>query len=144
MKAVIVYYSHTGRTAAYARDIAMYLWQQGVSVSLCSTADYNEEKAAGADLIVLGCWTSGWFVVNQHPHKKWRAFAKAMPRDKQGRLLLFTTYLFRPGSMFRRMQRCLPRGLSHKKQWRLASKTGRLSDDDKRVLLSFLQDSQQR
>lgn len=28
MKATVVYYSHQGKTAGYAREIAMYLWSK--------------------------------------------------------------------------------------------------------------------
>ena len=38
-KAIILYYSHKGKTAAYAREITMYLWSKGLSVSLCSISD---------------------------------------------------------------------------------------------------------
>lgn len=34
MKATVVYYSHQGKTAGYAREIAMYLWSKGWNVSL--------------------------------------------------------------------------------------------------------------
>lgn len=134
MKATIIYYSHAGRTAAYAREMAMHLWQQGVSVSLLSTADYQEEKVRDADLLLLGCWTSGWFVVNQHPHRRWCEFAAQLPSDLKSRLVLFTTYAFRTGSMYSRMLKRLPKGLKHDKQWRLSSKTGRLSEADKALL----------
>lgn len=138
MKATIIYYSHAGRTAAYAREMAMFLWQQGVSVSLLSTADYSEEKVRDADLLLLGCWTSGWFIINQHPHRRWREFAEKLPKDLQSRLALFTTYAFRTGSMFSRMLKQLPKSLKHDKAWRLASRTGRLSEDDKALLLQLV------
>ncbi|MDO5075644.1 MAG: flavodoxin domain-containing protein [Bacteroidales bacterium] len=134
MKATIIYYSHAGRTAGYAREMAMHLWKQGVSVSLLSTADYSEEKVRDADLLLLGCWTSGWFVINQHPHWRWREFAAQLPCDLQSRLVLFTTYAFRTGSMFSRMLKHLPKTLHHDKHWRMASKTGRLSEQDKELL----------
>ncbi len=139
MKAVIIYYSHTGMTAAYARAITMYLWQQGVTVSMMASADYTPEKTADADMLLLGCWTSGWFIVHQHPHKKWKAFAKQIPANQQGQLLLFTTYLIRPGSMFRNMYRRLPKTLTHKQQWRMASKRPILSEADKLLLKDFVQ-----
>ena len=33
-RAVVLYYSHKGKTAGYAREIAMYLWSKGLNVSL--------------------------------------------------------------------------------------------------------------
>ena len=41
MKATVLYYSHTGRTAAYARDMAMYLWSKGFDVSLSSISSQH-------------------------------------------------------------------------------------------------------
>ena len=57
MKAIVIYYSHKGRTANYAREIAMYLWSKGISVSLCSVSDFDRNKAKEADLLLTGCWS---------------------------------------------------------------------------------------
>lgn len=39
MKAAVLYYSHKGKTAGYAREITMYLWSKGLNVSLSSVSD---------------------------------------------------------------------------------------------------------
>lgn len=136
MIAVIAYYSHKGKTANYARDMAMYLWSKGVSVRLSSISDFNREKLADADMLLLGCWTSGWFFFNQHPHKHWVEFAKTLrDSDISGRLLLFSTYKIRTGSMFRRMEKAL--GVKSR-TIRLQSKTGFLSTEDKQAIDSYL------
>ena len=44
MKATVVYYSHKGKTAGYAREIAMYLWSKGWNVSLSSLSDFKPER----------------------------------------------------------------------------------------------------
>ena len=76
MKAAVLYYSHKGKTAGYAREIAMYLWSKGLNVSLSSVSDAVPEKLSDCDFLVSGCWTCGWFVVGQHPHKRWKAFSR--------------------------------------------------------------------
>ena len=131
MKVTIVYQSRRGKTASYAREIAMFLWQQGVSVSLCATSDFSKEKLENCDCLMLGCWTSGWFVINQHPNEIWVEFAqKHLQSQLPPHLILFTTYKIRTGSLFNRMKRKL--NLSNVKSIKtLKSKTGFLSDDDK-------------
>lgn len=138
MKAVITYYSHKGHTANYAREIAMHLWSRGVSVSLCSLSDFDKKKAAEADILVLGCWTSGFFVVGQHPHRRWREFARSIAGEYSAkRFILFTTYKIRTGSMFRRMQQEL--GLPPlERVARLKSRTGRLSAQDLEYLDNYI------
>lgn len=138
MKAVITYYSHKGHTANYAREIAMHLWSRGVSVSLCSLSDFDKKKAAEADILVLGCWTSGFFVVGQHPHRRWREFARSIAGEYSAkRFILFTTYKIRTGSMFRRMQQELGLPPSERVA-RLKSRTGRLSVQDRESLDNYI------
>ena len=49
MKAAVLYYSHKGKTAGYAREIAMYLWSKGLNVSLSSISDAVPEKLSDCD-----------------------------------------------------------------------------------------------
>lgn len=69
MKAIVLYYSHKGKTARFAREIAMYLWSKGLHVSLSSLSDFEAARIKETDFLITGCWTCGWFVVGQHPHK---------------------------------------------------------------------------
>lgn len=105
MKATVLYYSHKGKTAFFARERAMYLWSKGLNVSLSAISDFNTQKLNETDFLISGCWTCGWFVVGQHPHKKWSACSLQMAgRISPHRTLLFTTYKFRTGSMYRKMK----------------------------------------
>lgn len=133
MKALIVYNSKKGKTAKYARSIAMYLWQKGFSISLCATDDYTEDKIEGCDLLVTGCWTSGWFIINQYPNSLWQKFAYKLPPELPPHLILFTTYKIRTGSMFRNMKKCL--NLKNIVATdTMESKTGMLTETEKKVL----------
>lgn len=137
MKVAVLYYSHKGKTAFYAREIAMYLWSQGFSVSLSAVSDFNKDKLKEVDFLITGCWTCGWFVVNQHPHQKWVEFSKEIagiiPPE---RTLLFTTYKFRTGSMFSNMKKALSIPKSFP-VYELKSKTGFLTEEDKLALNRF-------
>ena len=137
-KAIVLYYSHKGKTAAYAREIAMYLWSKGVSVRLSAVSDTAPEDLEGCDFLISGCWTCGWFVIGQHPHVRWKDFARQIQgRVEASRTLLFTTYRIRTGSMLTRMKRAL--GITARQQVPfLKSRSGRLTPEDKATLDRFI------
>lgn len=142
MKATIVYYSHKGKTARYGREMAFHLYQMGVSVSFCSTADFKPEMLHNCDLLLLGCWTSGFFVINQKPHEAWVDFAKTLPAQLPAHLLLFTTYKYCTGSMFRNMRKHL--NLNHVTyQSTLKSRFGLLTPEDKATLEALVAQARQ-
>lgn len=134
MKATVLYYSHKGKTAYFAREIAMYLWSKGLNVSLSAISDFDISKLKDTDLLLSGCWTCGWFIVGQHPHKKWVSLAKEMTGIiPPQRLLFFTTYKFRTGGMFRKMKKAMNiQNSVHINS--LKSKTGTLTEEDKSIL----------
>lgn len=137
MKVTILYQSKKGHTAGYARAMAMYLWSQGMSVSYSSISDFKAEQLRDCDLLMLGCWTSGWFVVNQYPNDLWVEFAKKLPSQLPPKLILFTTYRFHTGSMFRNMKKHL-----HLKGVKLLdtlkSKTGILGQVERELLDKYV------
>lgn len=139
MKATVLYYSHKGRTANYAREMAMYLWSKGLDVSLCAITEFDRSRLQGTDLLLLGCWTSGWFVVHQHPHSRWKEAASGLKDALPERILLFTTYKIRTGSMFRNMARVL--GIPRKTVLpELRSRSGILTDGDRKILDNLIKE----
>lgn len=141
MKATVLYYSHKGKTAGYAREIAMYLWSKGLHVSLSSLSDFHAEKIKETNLLLTGCWTCGWFVVGQHPHRKWIDLSRRIAGIvSPQQTLFFTTYKIHTGSMFRKMKRTMQiptKELSPE----LKSKTGQLTDKDKNILDQFIKNN---
>lgn len=137
-RAIVLYYSHKGKTAAYAREIAMYLWSRGVSVRLSAVSDAVPEDLERCDFLISGCWTCGWFVIGQHPHARWKDFARQIQdRVEASRTLLFTTYRIRTGSVLPRMKRAL--GIAARQQVPfLKSRSGRLTPEDKAALDRFI------
>lgn len=134
MKATVLYYSHKGKTAFFAREIAMYLWSKGLDVSLSSISDFNAEKLSGSDFLISGCWTCGWFVIGQHPHKQWRQSSKELSKViSPHRTLFFTTYRLCTGSMLYFMKRGMAIPASASVPF-LKSKSGVLTPDDKKIL----------
>ncbi|MDY3267257.1 MAG: flavodoxin domain-containing protein [Phocaeicola sp.] len=141
MKATVLYYSHTGKTAAYAKAIAMYLWSKGLNVSLSSISDFDKSKLDSTDILFSGCWTCGWFVVGQHPHKKWRKFSKGISGIlPDTSIMFFTTYKFCAGSMLYFMKSAMGiSGYSNSKI--LKSKNVFLSDTDKTLIDEFIKNN---
>jgi sulfite reductase alpha subunit-like flavoprotein len=142
--ALVVYRSHTGVTRRYGEAIAAHLRTRGIDATVASVGDCDMASLAGVDYLFLGCWTSGMFVVMQHPDGPWLSFVRAMPKigetaaDGTARpsVALFTTYQLRTGSQFPRMRAAL-RGKTPDPRLELKSRNGALSDKDRRVLDEF-------
>lgn len=137
--AAIVYCSATFTTAGLAEDIAGHLRERGIDTTVASFGEIETAGLASVDYLFLGCWTHGWFVVNQHPEAAWVDWTRELPGLEAPKTALFTTYKIRTGSMFPRMRKALadkaPRiGLE------LKAKGPRLTDDGRRALEAFLED----
>ena len=98
-----------------------------------SVGDADPAALAGVDLVLLGCWTSGLFVVAQHPDEPWLAFVRELPALGPARVGLFTTYKLATGSMFGRMRTALA-GKADRIDLELKSRNGHLSDADRLAL----------
>jgi flavodoxin len=141
-KAIVVYRSHSGVTRRYGEEIAAFLNGKGVAARVVSVGECDMSTLAAADYLLLGCWTSGLFVVRQHPDEPWLAFVRDMPSLAAApaggpRVALFTTYKLRTGSQFPRMRAALA-GKTAAPQLELQSRNGRISAADKRALEQFV------
>ena len=92
---------------------------------------------AEADYLLMGCWTSGMFVILQHPDEPWMAFVRDMPETKRPRVGLFTTYKLATGSQFPKMRAALA-GKTNDPLFELKSRNGHLSAADEKTLEAFL------
>ncbi|HEX7490341.1 MAG TPA: hypothetical protein VF337_01390 [Candidatus Limnocylindrales bacterium] len=145
--ALVVYRSHSGVTRRYGEAIATFLVARGVSAEVVSVGDCDMAALAGADYLFLGCWTSGLFVVGQHPDEPWLAFAREMPAlaasgagavpEARPKVALFTTYKLRTGSQFARMRAALA-GKAATPTLQLQSRNGALSQADEKAIERFL------
>jgi len=105
--AAIVYCSATWTTAGLGEDIARRLQAKGIETRVAAIGEIDTAGLAEVDYLFLGCWTHGWFVVNQHPEQAWVDWTRELPLLDRPRVALFTTYKIRTGSMFARMRRAL-------------------------------------
>lgn len=135
-KAVIIYHTRTGTTKKYAEEIAGYLSSKNMDVAISSTIAFQPGILEDADYILLGCWTSGLFVIGQHPEKLWQNFAAKLPELPEVKLAFFTTYKLLTGSMFRKMYSHL-KGKLPKNSLELKSRDGLLSSEDRNALDQF-------
>jgi sulfite reductase alpha subunit-like flavoprotein len=135
--AAIVYCSATWTTAGLAEDIANHLRSKGIETSVAAFGEEDREALASADLVFLGAWTHGLFVVAQHPERAWVEWTAELPRLDRARVALFTTYKLRTGSMFRRMREALaPSGA--RVELELKSRDRELTAEGRRALDAFL------
>ncbi|MFN8257015.1 MAG: flavodoxin family protein [Bacteroidales bacterium] len=103
----IVYQSKTGTTKRFAKSIAGFFNPAGFNVKVFSVENADYESIGMADILFLGCWTSGAFIILQKPDKEWKTFACNLKNIDNKRIVLFTTYKIATGSMFRNMKKYL-------------------------------------
>lgn len=137
-QALVIYHSRTGTTKKYAVEIGKYLESKGVSTKVLSIAEFQPDMTENMDYILLGCWTNGLFFILQHPDKPWKNFAKKLRANPHAKLVLFTTYKFVTGSMFRKMYVHLEGKFSNP-EFNLQSRDGALSKSDQLDLDSLLE-----
>jgi len=137
MKAAIVYRSRTGTTRRFAEEIGAYLETLGVQAVVTSVGEADLSVLAGADFVLLGCWTDGLMVVLQHPDRPWVDFARAIPPLAGPKVALFTTYKVLTGSMFEKMRHELA-GRTGAITLELKSRNGNLSEEHRSALAQFI------
>ena len=80
MQVAIVYDSRTGNTKSAAYAMGQRFEEQGHAVRVQSVADADPAEVARADLICVGCWTRGLFVILQKPTRAAMLFIAAVGR----------------------------------------------------------------
>ena len=136
-QALIIYQSKTGTTKKYGFAIRDYLISLDVESKAVPVQNFTNEDAEKADFVFLGCWTSGLFVILQHPDKKWSEFVLKLPVLNDKQIALFTTYKLLTGSMFKKMKQKL-QGKIDKIDLTLKSKGTQLSKADQENLKKFI------
>ncbi len=107
MKGLIIYNSKKGHTKKYGEEIGKYLSGKNWDTKVISIDKFDEKDIRDADIVFLGSWTNGMFLMFQHPDKKWVKFVNKLPEIKDKKVGLFTTYTIATGSMFRSMEKRL-------------------------------------
>ena len=137
MKAFVTYLSKTGITRKYASEIDAVLRNNQVESIMQNIHDADPSDAGEADLVLLGAWCHGLFILLQHPDKPWVEFARKIPDLSGKKVALFTTYKLATGSMFKKMQKQLILADNQPVEI-FKSKNGSLSEEDKVRLLGWV------
>jgi hypothetical protein len=92
---VVIYESLTGNTHRAAELIGAELAATGVIATICPILDIDFQALRDADLVVVGSWTDGFFVVGQRPGRAGRL--RQMPVIDGKKAVVYCTYALNPG-----------------------------------------------
>ena len=95
MQVVIIYESLTGNTRAAAQFISDAFFERDVPAKIYRVGGHDPAAIAEADLVIVGSWTDGLFVVGQKPAKR-KKFTK-LPDLTGKQCVVFCTYAVHPG-----------------------------------------------
>jgi len=101
MRAIVIYESLTGNTRAAGHLIADELTATGVPTVACSVTAIDYQALSDADLVIVGSWVDGVFVVGQRPGRAHRLRSLPVLRGKRG--VVYCTYALNPGRTLEKM-----------------------------------------
>jgi hypothetical protein len=101
MNAVVIYESLTGNTRRVGELVAARLSAEGVPTVACPITAVDYQALARADLVVVGSWVDGFFVVGQRPGRRSRI--AAMPALAGKRAVVYLTYALDPGKALEKL-----------------------------------------
>src|SRR4051812_28076943 len=106
MKAAIIYSSLTGNTRTASELIAANLQQEGWGVtSVSSIKELDMQGIQEADMVIVGTWVHGLFVVGQTP---WNLLGIANLPPMRGKLsAAFCTFALNPGKSLDKLDAAL-------------------------------------
>ena len=107
MNIAIVYDSKTGTTAKAANAMSQKLTALGHTCSVKSISQADVAEIAKADLICVGSWVQGLFIVMQHPTAGVMQFMERLGSLSGKKAVVFCTYKIAPGSTLSKMAQAL-------------------------------------
>jgi flavodoxin len=109
MIVAIVYDSSTGITAKAADAMGKSFEAAGHQCRVQLLTQADPAAVSEADLICVGSWVQGLFIILQHPTARTMQFIDRLGDLAGKKALVFCTYKVAPGSTLRRMSRALER-----------------------------------
>jgi hypothetical protein len=97
MKAAVMYEGMTGNTRALAGKIGDELRSRGVEATVCPITSIDLQAVSDADIVFVGSWTDGLFLVGQRPGRAGRI--QTMPTLAGKKTVVFCTYALHPGKV---------------------------------------------
>jgi hypothetical protein len=95
MRAVVIYESLTGNTRRAAGLIADELVRAGHEATVCSVVAIDYQALSAADMVIVGSWTDGVFIIGQRPGRAARL--RRLPVLDHMKAVVFCTYAVDPG-----------------------------------------------
>ena len=107
MKIAIVYDSSTGTTAKAAQKMGKTLEAHGHQCRVQSVAQADPASVSEADLICVGSWVKGLFIIRQHPTEGSMQFIEQLGNLEGRKAVVFCTYKLAAGSTLPKMAKAL-------------------------------------
>ena len=107
MNIAIVYDSRTGTTLKAAEAMAKMMEEQGHQCQVKLVTQADPAEIAEADLICVGTWVEGLFIIFQHPTAATMQFIDRLGNLGGKEVVVFCTYKLAAGSTLRRMATAL-------------------------------------
>jgi flavodoxin len=107
MKIAIVYDSSTGTTAKAAEAMGKTFKSNGHQVEVQSVASADPADVSAADLICVGAWVKGLFIIMQHPSPGAMQFIEGLGHLSGKKAVVFCTYKLATGSTLSKMSEAL-------------------------------------
>jgi flavodoxin len=109
MNIVIIYETSTGTTAQAAEAMGKLFTGGGHNCRVLSVSKADPVEAAQADLICIGGWVQGLFVIGQHPSAGTLKFIDRLGSLQGKQVAVFCTYKIAAGSTLSQMAKALER-----------------------------------
>ena len=107
MNIAIVYDSSTGTTAKAAEAMGKTMEEHGHQCRVQSVAQADPADVLEADLICVGSWVKGLFIIRQHPTEGTMRFIERLGNLADKKAVVFCTYKLATGSTLHQMTKAL-------------------------------------
>ncbi len=107
MNIAIVYDSSTGTTAKAAGAMGKTMEEHGHRCRVQSVAQADPAVVSEADLICVGSWVKGLFIIRQHPTEGTMRFIERLGDLSGKNAIVFCTYKLAIGSTMSQMAKAL-------------------------------------
>lgn len=107
MNIAIVYDSSTGTTAKAAGAMGKTMEENGHRCQVQSVTQADPADVSKADLICVGSWVKGLFIIRQHPTEGTMRFIERLEDLSGKNAVIFCTYKLAIGSTLHQMAKAL-------------------------------------
>ena len=107
MNIAIVYDSSTGTTAKAAEAMGKTMEEHGHQCRVLSVAQADPVDVSEVDLICVGTWVKGLFIILQHPTAGSMQFIERLGNLADKKAVVFYTYKLATGSTLHQMTKAL-------------------------------------